>query len=72
MGQDISYKTAILDEFWTTPVQSQCWHCSLLIDGCCDMTCQKYPEGFSGDYWNNTKPCPDRKELSGDNGLVKA
>ena len=62
MDQDIKYKTAILDEFWTIPVQSQCWSCSLLIDGCCDMICQKYPEGFSGIYWNNKQICPDRKE----------
>lgn len=44
------------------PAQSQCWKCALLIDGICDMTCQKHSGHIPPEYWDNKKTCPNRKE----------
>ena len=51
---------SVLDEFYTPYSQSQCRNCRFLIDGHCDMTCKKHPDGFSAEYWNNKKSCPNR------------
>ncbi len=56
-------KYGTLDAFWMNPLESQCWSCKLLIDGCCDMTCHKHPDGFAPDLWNNKVKCPDRQGL---------
>lgn len=53
---------SVLDRFYVPYSKSQCRYCEFLIDGHCDMTCQKHPDGFSHDLWNNKVECPDRKE----------
>lgn len=66
MTQDTKFVLSILDEYYTFYSESQCGKCSLLIDGHCDMTCQKYPGGFSSDFWNNKKQCPNMVKKSDD------
>ena len=62
MGQVTKSVLSVLDEYYTFYSKSQCKNCSFLIDGHCDMTCEKHPKGFPSDLWNNKKKCPDRKE----------
>ena len=62
MVQDTESVLSILDAFYTPFSESQCRHCKHLIDGHCDMTCQKFPDGFPADFWNNQKECQNREE----------
>lgn len=61
MVQGTESVLSILDEFYTPFSKSQCRHCKYLIDGHCDMTCQKHPRGIPADFWNNQEECPHRQ-----------
>ena len=52
--------TSILDPYGPYS-KSQCRNCKYLIDGHCDMICEKHKE-IPMEIWNNEKKCSEKKE----------
>ena len=43
--------------------KSQCRNCKYLIDGHCDMICEKHKE-IPMDIWNNKEVCTEKETVS--------